>query len=70
MRKPTLCIGENIADHCAVTAQPISALVFAAQNFQASNYLLFLYRPVCVRPGRRYSEDRFSHDEAHILQHT
>ena len=48
---------------CAVTAQLISAFVFATRivqslfflnpNFQASSYLLWLYRPVCVRPGRK-----------------
>ena len=48
---------------CAVTAQLISAFVFATyvvqslfflnQVFQASNHLLWLYSPVCVGPGRK-----------------
>ena len=46
---------------CAVTAQLISAFVFAARivlffihlysKLQASSHLLILYRLVCVRPG-------------------
>ena len=57
---------------CAITAQLISVFVFATwlvqslfylnPNFQASSHLLWLYRPVCVRP-----EDRFSHNEAHVI---
>ena len=48
---------------CAVTAQLISAFVFASKilqflfflnlKFQAPNHLLRLYRPVCVRPDRK-----------------
>ena len=55
----------------AVTAQLISAFVFAAwivqslfyidPKFQASSHLLWLYSPVCVGTG-----DRFSHNEARI----
>ena len=50
---------------CAVTAQLISAFVFATgivqflfyllPKFQASSVLLLLYRPVYVRPGRKFS---------------
>ena len=64
MRKPTFCICENIdADPSAVTAKLISAFVFATQivqslfflnpKYQASSYLLWLYSPVCVGPGRK-----------------
>ena len=47
---------------CAVTAQLISAFVFATRivqilffnpKFQASSLFLRLYRPVCVAPGRK-----------------
>ena len=48
---------------CAVTAQLISAFVFAIRikqtpyylnpKFQASSHLLWLYNPVCVGPGRK-----------------
>ena len=61
---------------CAVTAQLISAFVFATQivqfhyflnpNFQASSHLLWLPSPVCVGPGRN-PDDRFSHNEAQLL---
>ena len=47
----------------AVTAKLISAFVFAIRivqslyylnlKFQASSHLLWLYRPVCVGPGRK-----------------
>ena len=53
-------------------AQLISAFVFAScivrslfylkPKFQASSHLLWLYIPVCVGPGRR-----FSHNEAHFI---
>ena len=59
----------------AVTAKLISAFVFATQivqslyflnpKFQASCHLLWLYSPVCVRPGRK-PECWFSHDVAHF----
>ena len=32
-------------------------------KFQASNHLLWLYSPVCVRNPK----DRFSHNEAHLV---
>ena len=35
-------------------------------KFKASSYLLWLYSPVCVRPGWK-PKDRFSHDTAHVL---
>ena len=65
MRKPAFCICENNdADqlrgyHAGVTAQLISAFVFARQivrslyfldlQFQASSHFLWLYSLVCVR---------------------
>ena len=55
---------------CAVNAQLISAFVFATQivqslyflnpKFQASSHLLWLYRPVCVGPGRKLRRPVFS----------
>ena len=48
---------------CAVTAQLISAFVFASRmvqfhfysnpKFQASSIIMRLYRPVCVKPSRK-----------------
>ena len=58
MRKLAFCICEN---KDAVTAQLISAFVFAIRivkslyylklKFQASSHLVWLYSPVCVTPG-------------------
>ena len=55
---------------CAVTAQLISAFVFATRivhslyylnsKFQASSHLLWLYSPVCVRPGQKLRRPVFS----------
>ena len=55
---------------CTVTAQLISVFVFATwiaqflfyyiPKFQASSLLLWLYRPVCVRPGRNLQKSVFS----------
>ena len=63
----------------AVTAKLISAFVFAIRivqslyylhpKFQASSHHLWLYRPVCVGPGRK-AEDRFSHNGAQIATHS
>ena len=54
----------------AVTAKLISAFVFASRivqslyflntKFQASSYLLWLYSPVCVGPGRKSRRPVFS----------
>ena len=59
----------------AVTAKLIRAFVFATRivqfhfclkpKFQASSYLLCLYRPVCVGPVRK-PHCWFSHEEAHF----
>ena len=77
MRKLTICIlGENkAADQLCITAQLISALVFAAwivqslfflsPKFQLYSLLLLLYRLVCVRHGRN-PNCWFSHAQAHI----
>ena len=63
---------------CAVTAQLISAFVFATwivqflfylySKFQASSLLLWLHRPVCVRsgPSGRNPNCWFSHAVDHI----
>ena len=57
MRKPTYRIRENKG------ADPIRTFVFALKivlslfflklKFQPSSFLLWLYSPVCVRPGRK-----------------
>ena len=61
----------------AVTAKLISAFVFAQivqflfflnLKFQASNLLLILYSPVCVRPGWN-PNCLFSHAQAHFAVH-
>ena len=54
----------------AVTAKLISAFVFATRivqslyylnpKFQASRHILWLYSPVCVRPGRKPRRSLFS----------
>ena len=62
---------------CAVTAQLISAFVFATQynssststqNFRDSNLLLKLYRLVCVGPGQKSRRPVFSHCGKTIYQ--
>ena len=60
---------------CAVTAQLISAFVFATRiiqalyylnpKFQASSHLLWLYSPVCVGPGRKPQRPVFSKRGSH-----
>ena len=62
---------------CAVTAQLISAFVFAIRivqslfflnsKFQASNHLLWLYSPVCVGPGRKPRRPVFSERGSYLL---
>ena len=61
---------------CRSAVQLISAFVFATQivqslffqrpKFPASSHLLCLYSLVCVGPGRKNPEDRFSQVAAHI----
>ena len=63
---------------CAVTAQLISAFVFAIRivqslyylnpKFQASSHLLWLYSLVCVADLVGNPADRFSHNEAYMVQ--
>ena len=58
------CVKPKAQIICAVTAQLISAFVFATQlveflfylnpKFQASSLLLCLYRQICVGPGWKY----------------
>ena len=63
VRKPFFAYAKTKTQiSCAVTAQLITAFVFATHivqslyllnpKFQASSYLLWLYSPVCGRPGR------------------
>ena len=83
MRKPTICISENKdADQlcsyisCVVTAQLISAFVFATwtvqflyflnPKFQAYSHLLCLYRPVYVGPVWK-PQCWFSHKMAQMI---
>ena len=71
-----LYMGKQRCRSAVVTAQLISAFVFATSivqslyflnlKSQASSHLLWVYSPICVRPGRK-PEDRFSHDAAHIF---
>ena len=76
MRKPAFCIFENKdADQLRgnreadqrlfvfFTTQIVQYLFFLNPKFQASSYLLWLRSPVYVGNP----EDRFSHNEAHIL---
>ena len=71
VRKPAFCICENKdADQLRGYAKLISAFVFPIwivqslyylnQKFQASNYLLWLYSAVCVRPGLKPRRPVFS----------
>ena len=67
MRKLDFCICKNKdADQLRGNAKLISAFVFATRivhlnlKFQASSYLLWLYSPVCVRPGRKPGRPVFS----------
>ena len=80
MEKPTICIGENQgADQLRSTAILISAFIFASRivqflyflnpKFPASNDLLLLYSPVCVRPGRN-PNCWFSHAKVQYIEHT
>ena len=62
---------------CAVTAQLISAFVFALRivqslyflnpKFKASSYLLWLHSPVCVGPGPKPRRPVFSQRGSYIL---
>ena len=60
----------------AVTAQLISAFVFATQlvqslylpnpKIQASGRLLLLYSPLCIRPGQKLRGQFFSRQDSYI----
>ena len=78
VRKPAFCICENKgADQLRITAKLISIFVFATQivqplyflntKFQASNHLLWLYSPVCVRPGRKPWRPVFSQRGSYLV---
>ena len=68
--KTGFCICENKDEDQILTAKLISAFVFATRiaeslfflnpKFQASIHLLWLYRPVCVGPGRKPRRPVFS----------
>ena len=71
MRKPAFAYAKTKTQiSFAVTAKLISAFVFATQivqslyflnsKFQGSSYLLWLYSPVCVGPGRKPRRPVFS----------
>ena len=72
MRKPAFCIYAKTKTQisCAVTAQLISAFVFATRivqslyflnpKFQAPSHLQWLYSTVCVGPGRKPRRPVFS----------
>ena len=75
MGKPTICIGENKDADQLRGYKLVSAFVFATRivqflfylnpKFQAPSSFLWLYRPVCVGPGRK-PHCWFSHEAAHI----
>ena len=71
VRKPAFCICEKKTHiSCAVTAQLISAFVFAERIIQsllylspklyASSHLLWLYSLACMRPGQKPRRPVFS----------
>ena len=65
MIKPAFCICENkdadqlcgkpAADQrlCFCNVEIVQSLYFLNLKFQASTHLLWLYNPVCVKPGRK-----------------
>ena len=76
MRKPTICICENKdADQLRGNREAdqrlcfryriVHFLAFLNPKFQASSSFLCLYRPVCVRPGRK-PHCWFSHEAADL----
>ena len=68
----------NAQISCAVTAQLISTFVFATwtaqfllylyTKFQNSSFLLWLYRPVCVRPGQKSRRPVFLCHSSYVKQ--
>ena len=78
MRKPAFAYAKTKTQiSCAVTAQLISAFVFAMRivqslfylnpKIQASSHLLWLYSPVYVGPGRRPRRPVFSQRGSYVL---
>ena len=81
MRKQDFCLCKNKSadqhSNCTVTAQLISACVFAIQivqshflvnpKFQGSILLQWLYRPVCVRLCRKSRRPVFSRHGSKII---
>ena len=53
MRKPVFCICENKDQLRGNRFIDSTMLLFFNPKFEASNHLLWLYSPVCVRPGRK-----------------
>ena len=63
MRKPAFCICENkdadqLRSYALIIAfvfaiRIVQSLFYLNPKFQASSHLLWLYRPVCVGPGRK-----------------
>ena len=77
VRKPAFCICENKdADQLHGNPKLISAFVFAIRivqslyyqnpKFQTSSHLLWLYSPVCVRPGREPRRPFFSERGSYV----
>ena len=71
MRKPAFCICENKgADQLRGNRESDQRLVFATRIVQplyfhntkvpASSHLMWLYSPICVRPGRKPRRPVFS----------
>ena len=70
-RKPAFCTHENKdADQLPVIHYSNStSLFFINPKFQASRHILWLYSPVCVRPGQKPRRPGFS-QRAHIVGDT
>ena len=78
MRKPAFCICENkdayqLYSYCAAD-QRLFLLhkLYNSSTFYASSYVLRLYSPVCVRPGRKPQRPVFSQRGAygHLVSKT
>ena len=69
MRKPAFCIcdnkdadqlrGNREADQC-LCFRYMASTIPLLPKFQASNHLLWLCSPICVRPGRKPRRPVFS----------
>ena len=67
MRKPAFCICENKDANqlrgnleADFAIQIVQSLYYLHPKFQASSHLVWLYRPVCVGPGRKPRRPVFS----------